>query len=116
MGLAPLEQSGQPPFLLDLMKDNELIDRRVISFALHNTNTQSLLAFGEPDMSLVPEGARNGSVPLTSKGILYFVRLYESKIGSHSLGTSEGTIALIDTGTSLIGIPTNELNTLLAYY
>ena len=113
LGLAPLNNS---PYLLDVMKDAGIIDRRTISFAFHGTAEQTTLTFGEPDMSLAPKNTENGTFPLASSNFLYFVNMYSSKINDTSLGTSSSTLALIDTGTSLLAIPQNEYSTLLNYY
>lgn len=97
------------------MRQNGLIDRRIISFAYHRTTSQSTIVFGEPDLSMIKSTSINATLPIVSKGILYFVRLEESKIGGVSLSSSSD-YALIDTGTSLIAIPSSPYYSLIQFY
>ena len=44
------------------------------------------------------------------------MNIYSSAINDTSLGTSSNTLALIDTGTSLLAIPSTEYINFLSYY
>lgn len=68
------------------MLQNELIDSTILSFAYHDTDMQTKLTFGEPDYSLALSSSINATIPLLSKGILYYVQIYESQIGGKSIG------------------------------
>ena len=67
-------------------------------------------------MSLAPSNTLNGTFPLARDDLLWFVNIYSSKIDGTSLGTSSNALALIDTGTSLLAIPSTEYSNLLNYY
>ena len=70
------------------MLKNELIDKRVLSFAYHKTNKQTKLVFGEPDYSMVESRSVEASIPLVAQGILYFVQIFKSERGGTTLSSS----------------------------
>ena len=71
--------------------------------------------FGEPDFSHMTSTSLNATIPLVSKGILYFVSISDTSIGGVTLSSSSG-YALVDTGTSLLAIPSSPYYTLIKFY
>lgn len=89
-GLCPLEEeTNHPPFILDLLKSNNLIQSRILSFALHQPNQQSMLIFGTPDYSLAyTSPTYNFSVPLVDRGNYYKIEMSQANYGSVILTSS----------------------------
>ena len=69
-----------PSSLLDLMKDREIIENRVISFLLKKPGITSTFSFGEPDYSEAPSDSKTARLPMPKEGQVYSVALRSSRI------------------------------------
>ena len=64
LGIGP-SHDPKYPSILSLLKKNGLIDRQVLSFALHKQGEHSSIIFGDPDLSLVSSASVNVTMPMS---------------------------------------------------
>ncbi len=100
--------------VMDSLKNQGIIKKKIFSFHLTKDENQkgSTLLIGDNDLSLAPNGLTY--VPLTQAALEYgtwFINLDTIFIGSstnfNTCSTTQPCTALIDTGTSFIGIPSS---------
>ncbi len=120
LGLAPWQyyedEWYKPPFILDTLFENGLIEQRSLSFRYRSEGEQSVLIFGSPDDDLIGEFDTSGYETIVNRGQLYYVALKGSSFGGVQLGDGSSTTALIDTGTSLLYMPVQEYQNLVEEY
>ena len=90
---------------MNILYEAKLISERTLSFALRSVNRESVMLFGEPDLSLANGFSLNATMDIIDRGILYFVPLFRSYFGGLEVSASGVVPALLDTGTSLIVMP-----------
>ena len=84
---------------------NNIVSRRVLSFALRDEHEDSYFLIGEPDYSLAASKPRvNSTIPLINKGRYFQVALTSFDHGSTTI-SSAFQEAIIDTGASHVFMP-----------
>lgn len=114
MGLGRQKSVGGAPALMDVMEDEELLDKNIIGLNLQRNSdgaTDGQITFGDIDDSKFSGDLTYTDAVPKSKSDLWEIPLDDALVDGESVGI-KGKNAVIDSGTSLILLPEDDAKSL----